>query len=171
MSRIKTESFLRTMRDRVDELCLSVPEIETKSGIHNSVIYRILEGSRETVDRATLRRLANALEMDYMVKGDWATLTKQRTVEDVNQVRGGDSLRDLLNDMYKDFSAAHLESVQKFARIIVTMDHAELVDFNEACDALDMDKNKGVFLEKLKAFVKIVTPYETVKKQQRSEEG
>jgi len=171
MSRIKTESFLHDIQERVDELCLSVPEIEAESGIHNSVLYRILEGSRKTVDRATLRRLADALKMDYKVNGDWAKLTKQRTVEGVNQDRGAGSLRELLDDMYKDLSAAHLEAVHKFARIIATMDDAEIIDFMEACEALDMDKNKGVFLDKLKAFAKIVMPYDSVKKQQWNEKG
>jgi hypothetical protein len=51
------------------------------------------------------------------------------------------------------------------------MDDEEIIDFMQACDALDMGKNKEVFLDKLKAFARIVMPYQAVNNHDQKEKS
>jgi predicted transcriptional regulator len=171
MSRLKTEYFRDDLREQIDKLGISVYEVERRSGVNNSGLYRILNGQRPSVDRSTLRALADAVEMDYEIRGDRVTLFERMPELVVDENLGGESLEGRIVQMMKKMDVEHLIAVDKLVRIIATMDGQEVVDLVSICEALDMGKNKKIFLKKLRAFADILIPYEAVVKDEDEEKS
>lgn len=164
MSRIKTEYFLNELQKRIDELGLSIPELEAKSGVYNSGLYMLFQGRKKSVDRSTFRALADAVEMDFKISGDVGKLTKRLPVDAANKNGAGDRRGEKLEEILHEMSDEHYEAVERFATIVATMSKEEIIDLNQAWDQLDLGKNKAVFLKKLRAFADIIQPYGSMKK-------
>ncbi len=162
MSRLKTMYFLEDLKRQIDKLGISVYEVERRSGVNNSGLYRILNGQRPSIDRATLRAVADAVEMDYEINGDRVQLFERQPELVVDENLGGESLEGRIVQMLKKMDVEHLQAVDRLVQIIASMDRHEIVDLIEICEALDMGKNKAVFLRKLRAFADIVMPYEVM---------
>lgn len=171
MSRIKTENLIPVVQARIDKLAISIPELEKLSGLHNKTLYLLLKGEKQQIDRATLRALANALQMNYEIVGDQATLSEKEAVRVIGGSKSVEKSIEGVVQMLQKVDPEALDAIEDLVGIFAAMHASEVVELRDVCMNLMVGKNKQLFIEKLKAFAKILMPYEEMEKNAVREES
>lgn len=108
------------VRKILDEDGLSVIELSSKTGIAPETIYSILDGSRSTAQRATMRKIAEATGRSFVISGDSVTFVK------ITEARNGDLTAEeqqflamfrQLDDTSQDAAIDLLESMCRVAEL------------------------------------------------------
>jgi len=80
--KIDTKTFSKELKNIVDADGMSISELAAKSGISRQTLYEVIEGQRPSLQRATMRRIAEATGRDFKIDGDKVTFVKRQKKEE-----------------------------------------------------------------------------------------
>jgi len=118
--KINVKKLGSELRAILDNDGISVIELANKTGIAPETLYSILDGTRSTTQRATMRKIAEATGRSFVISGDSVTFVKAPKLENDNFT---DEEREFLNmfrqldDASKDAAIGLLESMCRVAEL------------------------------------------------------
>jgi len=108
------------VRKILDDDGLSVIELSDKTGIAPETIYSILDGSRSTTQRATMRKIAEATGRTFVISGDSVTFVKAPKPENDNLTEEEREFLNMfrqLDDASQDAAIDLLESMCRVSEL------------------------------------------------------
>ncbi|MDZ7721695.1 MAG: helix-turn-helix domain-containing protein [candidate division KSB1 bacterium] len=143
-------------------------EVAAKAGISRTTMWRYIQGKRDRVSRKNAIKIANALGYHLQVNGRKCYLIKNKVIQDKtdkvyiksdaeNKTIGG------CLDMLKDMDYRKITECEKLLGFIARLDEYEMIELSRLIDMLKEEKNKKMLVEKLRALVTLVMPYEAIK--------
>ena len=167
--RLDAIKLSKQIRAILDNRGLSGDELAAMASIDKTTVYRILNLKNKTVDRGTLRRLADGLDCDFIINGSEVKLLERsnfggkKAPNDGNEngLRGKEDAEGKIGRIVKmlmEMDAETIETATSFVSLLAELQGNDLTILAEVRELLRKTENKEEWLKRLRALVTLIGP-------------